>query len=104
MTGDFVIEELLEGEEVSVFVVADGKHALPLAPARDYKRAFDGDQGPNTGGMGAYSPVPAMGEVELGELVARLHLPVLRELASRGTPFVGLLYAGLMLTEDGPWR
>jgi phosphoribosylamine---glycine ligase len=100
--GDFVIEELLEGEEVSLFVVADGEHALPLAPARDYKRAFDGDQGPNTGGMGAYSPVPAMGEVELGDLVARVHLPVLRELASRGTPFVGLLYAGLMLTEDGP--
>ena len=102
VTGDFVIEELLEGEEVSLFVVADGERALPLAPARDYKRAFDGDRGPNTGGMGAYSPVPAMGEAELGDLVACIHLPVLRELASRGTPFVGLLYAGLMLTEDGP--
>ncbi len=102
VTGDFVIEELLEGEEVSLFVVADGEHALPLAPARDYKRAFDGDQGPNTGGMGAYSPVPGIAETDLGDLVARVHLPVIRELASRGTPFAGLLYAGLMLTEDGP--
>ena len=97
---DFVVEELLEGEEVSVFALCDGAHALGLAPARDFKRAFDGDEGPNTGGMGAYSPVPM--PLELGELVESVHLPVLRELAARDAPFVGLLYAGLMLCDEGP--
>jgi phosphoribosylamine---glycine ligase len=96
----FVIEELLEGEELSVFALADGSRAVPLASARDYKRVGDGDTGPNTGGMGAYSPVPEAGGV--GELVETIHQPVLDELARRGTPFAGLLYAGLMLTEDGP--
>jgi phosphoribosylamine---glycine ligase len=97
---DFVVEELLEGEELSVFAVCDGAQALGLAPARDFKRAYDGDEGPNTGGMGAYSPV-AM-PFELDELVESIHAPVLRELARRDAPFIGLLYAGLMLTEDGP--
>jgi phosphoribosylamine--glycine ligase len=100
--GPFVIEELLEGEELSLFVITDGSRAIPLAAARDYKRARDGDAGPNTGGMGAFSPVSGIGQSEVDELVALVHEPVLEELAQRGTPFVGLLYAGLMLTEAGP--
>ncbi|HET6642787.1 MAG TPA: phosphoribosylamine--glycine ligase [Gaiellaceae bacterium] len=97
-----VIEELLEGEEISLFALADGVNALPLAPARDYKRVGDDDTGPNTGGMGAYSPVPGLEASDVEELVATVHRPVLAELARRGTPFVGLLYAGLMLTDSGP--
>jgi phosphoribosylamine---glycine ligase len=96
----FLIEELLEGEELSVFALVDGSRAVPLAAARDYKRVGEGDTGPNTGGMGAYSPVP--GAANLEELVETIHTPVVEELASQGTPFIGLLYAGLMLTEDGP--
>jgi phosphoribosylamine---glycine ligase len=98
---DFVVEELLEGEEVSLFAISDGSRALPLAPVQDFKRAYDGDAGPNTGGMGAYSPVPVPG-LDVQELVERIHEPVLAELARRDAPFVGLLYAGLMLTADGP--
>src|SRR5438094_132815 len=97
-----VIEELLEGEELSLFAVCDGRQALPLAPAQDFKRIGDGDTGPNTGGMGAYSPVPDLGDAEVEELVDIVHRPVLAELARRGSPFSGLLYAGLMLTDDGP--
>jgi phosphoribosylamine--glycine ligase len=97
-----VIEELLEGEELSVFALADGLNAVPLAPARDYKRVGDDDTGPNTGGMGSYSPVAGFGTAEAEELVETIHRPVLAELARRGAPFVGLLYAGLMLTEAGP--
>jgi phosphoribosylamine--glycine ligase len=97
--GPLVIEELLEGEEVSVFALADGQRAVALAAARDYKRIGDGDQGPNTGGMGAFSPVPG---IDVEELVERIHGPVLAELGRRGAPFVGVLFAGLMLTEDGP--
>jgi phosphoribosylamine---glycine ligase len=82
--------------------VADGSNAVALAPARDYKRIGDGDAGPNTGGMGAYSPVTELPASTADELLATVHLPVLAELAARGTPFVGLLYAGLMLTESGP--
>jgi phosphoribosylamine--glycine ligase len=100
--GDFVVEELLEGEEVSLFALCDGSRALPLAPAQDFKRAYDGDAGPNTGGMGAYSPVPAVGADDAAELAGSVHEPVLAELARRDAPFVGLLYAGLMLTPDGP--
>ena len=96
-----VVEELLEGEEVSLFALCDGLDALPLAPAQDYKRLRDDDEGPNTGGMGSYSPVPSVGPDEVEELVDAVHRPVLRELARRGAPFQGLLYAGLMLTEDG---
>src|SRR5918999_6292002 len=98
----WVIEELLEGDELSVFAVCDGAGGLALAAARDYKRAREGDEGPNTGGMGAFSPVPEGGPAELDELLEAVHLPVLGELASRGSPFTGLLYAGLMLTADGP--
>jgi phosphoribosylamine--glycine ligase len=97
-----VVEELLQGEEVSLFVICDGRDILPLAPAQDFKRLRDGDEGPNTGGMGSYSPVPALADEDVGELVELVHLPVLRELSRRGTPFLGLLYAGLMLTEQGP--
>jgi phosphoribosylamine---glycine ligase len=99
--GQVVIEELLEGQELSVFAICDGSNALPLAPARDFKRLAEGDEGPNTGGMGSYSPVAEIGPERLSEIVATVHAPVLDELARRGTPFVGLLYAGLMLTDAG---
>jgi phosphoribosylamine---glycine ligase len=96
--GSFLIEELLQGDEVSLFAVVDGKSVLPLAAARDYKRVGDNDTGPNTGGMGAFSPVAGL---DADELVEAVHAPVLEELARHGAPFIGLLYAGLMLTEDG---
>jgi phosphoribosylamine---glycine ligase len=98
--GAIVIEELLEGREVSLFALCDGKRALPLGAAQDFKRAADGDVGPNTGGMGAYSPVGWFENPDA--LVEQIHQPVIDELARRGTPFVGCLFAGLMLTEDGP--
>jgi phosphoribosylamine--glycine ligase len=97
-----VIEELLEGEEVSVFALCDGTRALALPAAQDFKRVGEGDTGANTGGMGSYSPVPALGPVEIEEIVDSVHRPVLEELARRGSPFVGALFAGLMLTDDGP--
>jgi phosphoribosylamine---glycine ligase len=97
-----VIEELLEGEELSVFALADGRNAVPLAPARDYKRVGEDDTGPNTGGMGSYSPVEDFGATDLERLLENVHRPVLAELERRGFPFVGLLYAGLMLTDAGP--
>jgi phosphoribosylamine---glycine ligase len=100
--GEVVVEELLEGEEVSLFAVTDGARTIALAPAQDFKRIGNGDTGPNTGGMGSYSPVPGLGEVEIEELLDTVHRPVLAELAARDAPFSGLLYAGLMLTEDGP--
>jgi phosphoribosylamine--glycine ligase len=98
----FHVEELLEGEEVSVFALCDGAHALPLPAVQDYKRIGDGDTGPNTGGMGSYSPVPRLGEAQIEELVESVHRPVLAELAKRGSPFVGALFAGLILTAQGP--
>ncbi len=94
-----VVEELLEGREVSIFALCDGAHVIPLPPAQDFKRAFDDDEGPNTGGMGSYAPAP---DVDVHELVDAVHRPVLEELARRGSPFVGVLFAGLMLTESGP--
>ena len=100
--GDVVVEELLEGEEVSLFALSDGQKVVPLAPAQDFKRLEDGDEGPNTGGMGSYSPVPMLGEEDVEELAGLVHRPVIAELARRGTPFAGLLYAGLMLTDAGP--
>jgi phosphoribosylamine--glycine ligase len=98
--GEFVIEELLEGEEVSLFALSDGARLVPLGAAQDFKRIGDGDAGPNTGGMGAYSPVPWFADAN--ELVEQVHRPVIDELARRGTPFVGCLFAGLMITADGP--
>ncbi len=100
--GDVVVEEFLVGEELSLLALCDGERAYPLAPAQDFKRIFDGDEGPNTGGMGSYSPVPAPGAEDPAALAAVVHQPVLDELARRGTPFTGVLYAGLMLTADGP--
>jgi phosphoribosylamine---glycine ligase len=98
----FHVEELLEGEEVSIFALCDGSQALALPAAQDYKRIGDGDEGANTGGMGAYSPVPQLTDAEVAELVELAHAPVLKELARRGTPFSGVLFGGLMLTADGP--
>jgi phosphoribosylamine--glycine ligase len=97
-----LVEECLEGDELSVLALCDGVSALPLAPARDFKRIGDGDQGPNTGGMGAFSPVPEISPALLDRIRAEVHQPVLDELARRGTPFHGVLYAGLMLTAAGP--
>jgi phosphoribosylamine---glycine ligase len=97
-----VVEEHLAGDEVSLLALCDGRTALPLASAQDYKRIFDGDEGPNTGGMGSYSPVPAIDEQAARDLCARIHQPVLDELARRGIAFHGVLYAGLMMTTAGP--
>jgi len=97
-----LIEELLEGEELSLFALTDGQTVVPLSPARDFKRIGDGDTGPNTGGMGSYSPVAEIDEAEVEWIVETVHRPVIDELAKRGSPFVGLLYAGLMLTDAGP--
>jgi phosphoribosylamine--glycine ligase len=97
-----VVEELLEGPELSLLAVCDGRQAVALVPAQDFKRAFDGDEGPNTGGMGSCAPVPGLGASEIEELIAGVHRPVLAELHGRGTPFIGMLYAGLMLTDEGP--
>jgi phosphoribosylamine--glycine ligase len=98
--GDFVIEELLEGEEVSLFALSDGRRVVPFGSAQDFKRIGDGNTGPNTGGMGAYSPVPWFEGAE--ELVQAIHQPVIDELARRGSQFIGALFAGLMITPDGP--
>jgi phosphoribosylamine---glycine ligase len=97
-----VVEEYLDGDELSLLAICDGETALPLAPARDYKRIGDGDTGPNTGGMGCYSPVPEVDDAFVERIRAEVHQPVVDELARRGTPFHGVLYAGLMLTAYGP--
>jgi phosphoribosylamine---glycine ligase len=97
-----VIEEYLEGEEVSVMAVCDGSRFVCLPPARDHKRAFDGDEGPNTGGMGAYAPVASLAGTDLARVGAEIVAPLLGALRARGTPFRGLLYAGLMLAPGGP--
>src|SRR5918994_1813708 len=96
-----VVEEFLAGDELSLLALCDGERAVPLAPARDYKRIGDGDTGPNTGGMGCFSPVPGTDEL-VRDMIASVHQPVVEELARRGTPFNGVLYAGLMLGESGP--
>jgi phosphoribosylamine---glycine ligase len=98
--GSVVVEQFLDGEELSLFAICDGERAVPMVPAQDYKRIFDGDEGPNTGGMGAYTPVP--GAPDPVALCAAIHQPVVDLLRERGTPFHGVLYAGLMLTADGP--
>ena len=99
---EVVIEEFLDGEELSLLALCDGENVLPLAPAQDYKRIFDGDEGPNTGGMGSYSPVPGFDPPETERIADLVHRPVVDAMKRRGTPFRGVLYAGLMLTEDGP--
>jgi phosphoribosylamine---glycine ligase len=97
----FHVEELLEGPELSLFGLASADAAVPFPPARDYKRIRDGDTGPNTGGMGSFSPLPDVPDEAAQEILETVHLPVLEELARRGTPFQGLLYAGLIATESG---
>jgi phosphoribosylamine---glycine ligase len=97
-----VIEERLEGGEASVIAICDGVRPVALPAARDHKRLCDGDAGPNTGGMGAYSPLPDLDEATVERVLETVHRPILAELARRGTPFRGFLYAGLMLTADGP--
>jgi phosphoribosylamine---glycine ligase len=97
-----VLEEFLEGEELSLLALCDGENVLPLAPAQDYKRIFDGDQGPNTGGMGSYSPVPGFDAARVEEIVDAVHRPVVAAMARRGIPFHGVLYAGLMVGPEGP--
>ncbi|MHC6177470.1 phosphoribosylamine--glycine ligase [Glutamicibacter sp. X7] len=99
--GSVVIEEFLDGPEVSLFVICDGKHAVPLAPAQDFKRIFDNDQGPNTGGMGAYSPLEWLPDGFVDEVMERVAYPTLREMERRGTPFTGVLYCGLAVTRRG---
>jgi phosphoribosylamine--glycine ligase len=97
-----VVEEFLEGEEASLFALCDGVHALELGTAQDHKRAFDGDQGPNTGGMGAYAPAPRLDPPMIERAMAEIVRPTLRGMAAEGAPYTGILYAGLMLTAEGP--
>lgn len=99
--GEVLIEEFLDGQEVSLFFFADGHEVRPLSPAQDYKRIFDGDQGPNTGGMGAYSPLPWVDQDFVQQVTEQVALPTVRQLEAEGTPFVGLLYCGLIVTAAG---
>jgi len=99
---EVVIEEFLEGEEASFFALVDGTNVLPLATAQDHKRVFDGDEGPNTGGMGAYSPAPVMTPELVNRTLDEIIRPTVKALADAGTPFRGVLFAGLMITADGP--
>ncbi|MBU6144662.1 MAG: phosphoribosylamine--glycine ligase, partial [Acidobacteria bacterium] len=96
-----LVEEFLSGEEVSLFFLSDGNTVMPLAPAQDFKRAFDNDEGPNTGGMGAYSPLPWLADGFVTEVTNRVAVPTIRQMASMGNPFVGLLYCGLIVTDKG---
>ena len=100
--GRIVIEDYLDGPEISLFVLSDGVDVVPLVPAQDFKRAHDGDEGPNTGGMGAYSPLPWAPADLVDEVVERVARPTIAEMARRGTPFSGVLYVGLALTSSGP--
>ena len=97
-----VLEDKMEGEEASFFALCDGENVLPLAGAQDHKRAFDGDTGPNTGGMGAYTPAPVLTREAEQQVMERIILPTVRAMQERGTPYVGVLYAGLMMTDEGP--
>jgi phosphoribosylamine--glycine ligase len=99
---EVVVEEFLEGEEASFFALCDGETAIPLASAQDHKRAFDGDQGPNTGGMGAYSPAPVMTEAMSARTMSEIVMPTLHAMRAMGAPYKGVLFAGLMITKDGP--
>jgi phosphoribosylamine---glycine ligase len=100
--GEAVIEEFLDGEEASFFALCDGATAIPLTTAQDHKRAFDGDQGPNTGGMGAYSPAPNIDDAMSARVMAEIIVPTMRAMQAMGAPYKGVLYAGLMITADGP--
>jgi phosphoribosylamine--glycine ligase len=100
--GEVVIEEFLAGEEASFFALCDGETAIALTTAQDHKRAFDGDQGPNTGGMGAYSPAPNIDDAMSARVMAEIITPTLRAMRAMGAPYKGVLYAGLMIAADGP--
>ncbi|RJL31994.1 phosphoribosylamine--glycine ligase [Bailinhaonella thermotolerans] len=100
--GRVVIEEYLDGPEVSLFALSDGEHVVPLVPAQDFKRAYDGDEGPNTGGMGAYTPLPWAPEGLTDQVMEQVVRPTIAELSRRGVPYTGVLYAGLALTRSGP--
>ncbi len=100
--GGIVIEEFLDGEEASFFALCDGETAIPLSTAQDHKRAYDGDKGPNTGGMGAYSPAPNIDAAMSARIMAEILAPTLRAMKTMGTPYKGVLYAGLMITREGP--
>jgi len=99
--GPVLVEEFLDGPEVSLFLLSDGHSVLPLSPAQDYKRALDNDEGPNTGGMGAYSPLPWLPDGFVDEVIETIAIPTIRQLASERTPFIGLLYCGLVVTSRG---
>ena len=99
---EILVEEFMAGEELSVLAITDGERVLPLVPAQDHKRLCDGDRGPNTGGMGAYAPVSLASEVLMRTIIDRVYEPTLAALRARGSAFTGVLYAGLMLTSDGP--
>jgi len=99
--GDVLIEEFLAGQEVSLFLLSDGENVVPLSPAQDFKRAYDHDEGPNTGGMGAYSPLPWLPEEFVDDIIDTVALPTIRQLAAENTPFIGLLYCGLIITKQG---
>jgi phosphoribosylamine--glycine ligase len=100
--GRVIVEEFLDGPEVSLFALSDGSTVVPLLPAQDFKRVYDDDEGPNTGGMGAYAPLPWLPAGAVEDIKRRILQPVIDEMAGRGTPFVGLLYAGLAMTRTGP--
>ncbi|MBA3747165.1 MAG: phosphoribosylamine--glycine ligase [Solirubrobacterales bacterium] len=100
--GSVLVEDFLAGWEMSLLALCDGENAVPMAPAQDFKRIFDGGQGPNTGGMGAYSPIPGIGPERTDEIAALVAQPIVDALRARGTPFHGVLYAGIMMTADGP--
>ena len=100
--GEVVVEEFLDGEEASFFALCDGETAIPLASAQDHKRAFDGDKGPNTGGMGAYSPAPNIDAAMSGRIMNEIIAPTMRAMKAMGAPYKGVLYAGLMITRHGP--
>lgn len=99
--GSVLVEEFLAGQEVSLFLLSDGHNVVPLSPAQDYKRVFDRDEGPNTGGMGAYSPLPWLPENFVDEVIDTIAIPTIRQLATEQTPFIGLLYCGLIVTKQG---
>jgi len=99
---EIVVEEFLQGEEASFFVLSDGEHILPLVGAQDHKRAYDGDKGPNTGGMGAYSPAPVLTQDVIDKTLTKIIKPTIAAMAARGTPYMGVLYAGLMIKDGEP--
>jgi phosphoribosylamine--glycine ligase len=99
---EVIIEEFMEGEEASFFVLVDGENAVVLRSAQDHKAAYDGDEGPNTGGMGAYTPAPVVDDAMAGRIMDEIIKPTIKAMANEGKPYKGVLYAGLMITSEGP--